>query len=174
MNTTELLLKTYERSLVKPLISNTDFIHLLLSKPAFVISIQHMELTGGEPGIIDEDASQIIIADLSLETPHGRRSLCFDEQALQTRKKFKPKASVESMCSLMGVTLLNQEDYTHIAQSLKIDQKTSSWIQTPSSVREKGGALFMDTRYGMVFVYHNGAESYYESRGFRAKVIIKK
>jgi hypothetical protein len=108
--------------------------------------------------------------DGSAESPRGRRSLCFDEAAWQSRKLNKPKSSVEKMTFEIGGTLLNETDYRLLQTVKSVDVKTSSWIQTPARIRQLGGALFMDSRYNDLFVYHNGAESYYESRGFRLKI----
>lgn len=133
-------------------------------------SLAEMESTGGEPDVIDYDkkSGQIIFCDCAAETPAGRRSLCFDRKALDARKANKPKGSAAELAAAMGVELLSEQQYRHLQTLGEFDSKTSSWIATPDDVRALGGALFCDRRYGKVFVYHNGAESYYASRGFRA------
>lgn len=139
------------------------------NKPALK-SLAEMESTGGEPDVIDFDkkSGQFIFCDCSTETPVGRRSLCFDRKALDARKANKPKGSAAELAAAMGVELLSEQQYRQLQELGEFDSKTSSWIATPDDVRALGGALFCDRRYGKVFVYHNGAESYYASRGFRA------
>jgi hypothetical protein len=133
-----------------------------------------MEATKGEPALVAMTPSSYIFMDTSEESPKGRRSLCFDEAAWHSRKTFKPQSSVEKMTNEVGGILLDEEDYRLLQSIKKVDMKTSSWIATPEPIRELGGALFMDRRYNQVFVYHNGVESYYESRGFRLKVELPK
>lgn len=132
--------------------------------------LQEMERTGGEPDVVgfDENRGEFIFYDCAAESPKGRRSLCYDPEALESRKKFKPENSALGMASDIGVDLMTEEEYRNLQKLGEFDTKTSSWLSTPSEVREKGGAIFGDRRYGRVFVYHNGAESYYKSRGFRA------
>lgn len=132
--------------------------------------LQEMERTGGEPDVVgfDENNGEFIFYDCAAESPKGRRSLCYDPEALESRKKFKPENSALGMASDIGVDLMTEEEYRNLQKLGEFDTKTSSWLSTPSEVREKGGAIFGDRRYGRVFVYHNGAESYYKSRGFRA------
>jgi hypothetical protein len=132
-------------------------------------SILQMEETGGEPDVIgrDEKTGAVTFCDCSAESPAGRRSLCYDGEALASRKEHKPKGSAVEMAASMGIDLLTEEDYRALQRLGAFDTKTSSWIETPSDVRALGGALFCDRRYGKVFVYHNGAESYYAARGFR-------
>ncbi|PSL40246.1 uncharacterized protein DUF4256 [Planomicrobium soli] len=132
-------------------------------------SLGEMERTGGEPDVVDYDAKkdEYVFCDCSPETPKGRRSVCFDREALESRKKHKPENSVVDMAAAMGIDLLSEEQYRELQKLEVFDKKTSSWIQTPADIRERGGALFCDYRYGHVFVYHNGADSYYASRGFR-------
>ncbi|MDQ8038735.1 MAG: DUF4256 domain-containing protein [Pedobacter sp.] len=139
------------------------------NKPALK-SLAEMESTGGEPDVIDFDkkSGQFIFCDCAAETPAGRRSLCFDRKALDARKANKPKGSAAELAAAMGVELLSEQQYRQLQELGEFDSKTSSWIVTPDDVRALGGALFCDRRYGKVFVYHNGAESYYASRGFRA------
>ena len=132
-------------------------------------SLFQMEETGGEPDVIsyDREDQKYIIADCSKESPKGRRSLCYDPQALESRKKHKPKDSAIGMARDMGIELLDEKQYFQLQKLEKLDTKTSSWLRTPSDIRDLGGAIFGDWRFGRVFIYHNGAESYYSSRGFR-------
>lgn len=135
-------------------------------------SLGAMELTGGEPDVIayDRKSGQYTFCDCSIESPTGRRSLCFDRKALDSRKENKPKGCVEDLAAEMGVELMSEEQYRDLQNLGEFDTKTSSWVATPSDVRSLGGALFCDRRYGKVFVYHNGAESYYAARGFRTLI----
>jgi hypothetical protein len=133
-----------------------------------------MERTGGAPDVIgiDKRTGAIVFCDCSAESPSGRRSLCYDDAALRSRKEHKPKGSALGMAAAMGIELLNEEDYRRLQEFGTFDLKTSSWIQTPPAIRERGGALFCDRRYDAVFVYHNGADSYYGSRGFRGSLRV--
>jgi len=142
----------------------------LLASPHKLYSLNQMEETGGEPDVIGSDPSthQFIFADCAAESPIGRRSLCFDREALDARKENKPAGSAIEMAQRMGVELMSEEQYRHLLSLGNFDAKTSSWIQTPAAIRKLGGALFADFRYNHVFVYHNGAQSYYAARGFRA------
>jgi hypothetical protein len=128
-----------------------------------------MESSGGEPDVIgyDEASGQFIFCDCSAESPGGRRSLCYDREALNSRKENKPAGNVADTAAEMGIELLDEEQYRKLQQLGEFDTKTSSWVVTPQEVRSLGGALFCDRRYGRVFVYHNGAQSYYAARGFR-------
>lgn len=132
-------------------------------------SLNEMEKTGGEPDVIgyDKKAGYYLFCDCSLESPKGRRSLCYDRKSLQSRKEHKPKYSVIDMAEAMGIQLLTEEDYRQLQSLGQFDTKTSSWVKTPPAIRDLGGALFCDRRYDHVFVYHNGASSYYAVRGFR-------
>jgi hypothetical protein len=132
-------------------------------------SLSLMEETGGEPDVIghDKKTGEFVFCDCSEETPKGRRSLCYDDEALQSRKEHKPKDSAMEMAAAMGVTMLSEEQYHDLQKLGEFDLKTSSWVITPDDVRELGGALFCDRRFGRVFTYHNGAESYYSARAFR-------
>ncbi|ULG77010.1 DUF4256 domain-containing protein [Leptospira interrogans] len=132
-------------------------------------SLNEMEKTGGEPDVIayDKKTSEYIFYDCSMESPKGRRSVCYDREALESRKEHKPKDNALDMAASMGIEILAEEQYRELQKFGKFDTKTSSWIKTPSNIRKLGGAIFADFRYGHVFVYHNGAESYYAVRGFR-------
>jgi hypothetical protein len=137
--------------------------------PAALSALQQMESTGGEPDVIvlDDVSGQVVFCDCSAESPPGRRSLCFDGEALNARKENKPAGSALDVAAAMGISLLDEAQYRALQQLGEFDTKTSSWIATPAEVRALGGALFADRRYGRVFVYHNGAQSYYAARGFR-------
>jgi hypothetical protein len=139
-------------------------------------SLAQMEKTGGEPDVIgyDRAAREFLFADCSAQSPAGRRSLCYDREALDARKENKPKGSALDVAREMGIELLTEEQYRELQQLEELDTKTSSWIQTPADVRMRGGALYCDRRYGRVFVYHNGAESYYAVRGFRGLLRLRR
>jgi hypothetical protein len=132
-------------------------------------ALQEMEKTGGEPDVLGtaSETGEYLFCDFSAESPKGRRSVCYDREARESRKKFAPETSALEMAENMGISLLTEEQYRKLQGAEKVDQKTSSWILTPASIRDRGGALFCDRRYDQVFVYHNGAESYYSARGFR-------
>lgn len=133
-------------------------------------SLNEMERSGGEPDVVGLDAKtgEYMFCDCSAETPKGRRSVCYDREALESRKENKPENNVMDMTTTMGIELLTEEEYRTLQKLGKFDAKTSSWLKTPSAIRKLGGAIFGDCRYDTVFVYHNGAESYYAVRGFRA------
>lgn len=137
-------------------------------------SLNEMERTGGEPDVIgyDKKTDKYIFYDCSAESPKGRRSVCYDREALESRKEHKPENSAIDMASTMGVSILTEEQYRELQQHGNFDTKTSSWILTPSAIRKLGGGIFADYRYGTVFVYHNGAESYYAARGFRGSLRV--
>lgn len=137
-------------------------------------SLQEMEATGGEPDVIGTtpDSRRFIFCDCSPESPQGRRSTCYDAEARLTRKENKPEISAAEMAAQMGIDLLTEEQYRALQELGEFDTKTSSWIDTPSDIRLLGGALFCDRRYGKVFVYHNGAQSYYAARGFRGSLLV--
>ena len=132
-------------------------------------SLNQMEATGGEPDVVGHDntTGEYTFYDCSAESPPGRRSICYDPEALETRKEHKPKNSAIGMAAEMGIELLTEEQYRELQKYGRFDTKTSSWIKTPTSIRELGGAIFGDFRYGNLFIYHNGVESYYAARGFR-------
>lgn len=135
-------------------------------------SLNEMEQTGGEPDVVafDKKSGEFTFYDCAPESPKGRRSVCYDPEALASRKEHKPKHSAVGMAADMGITILNEEQYRKLLSFGKLDTKTSSWIETPADIRAAGGALFCDWRYGHVFTYHNGAESYYGARGFRGSL----
>jgi len=137
-------------------------------------SLSEMERTGGEPDVVGQNKkkSEYIFYDCSAESPKDRRSLCYDREALDARKENKPKGSALDMATAMGVELLTEEQYRELQKLGNFDMKTSSWVKTPSAIRKLGGALFCDRRYNTVFVYHNGAESYYAARGFRGSLRV--
>src|SRR3954453_22385220 len=132
-------------------------------------SLHEMESTGGEPDVVGQDkkTGEYLFYDCSEESPKGRRSLCYDREALESRKEFKPKNSALDMAAEMGIEILTEEQYREMQKLEEFDTKTSSWIRTPPNIRKLGGALFCDRRFDFVFLYHNGAESYYAARGFR-------
>lgn len=146
----------------------------LLSNPQKLRSLLKMEETGGEPDVVGIEVSngQIIFFDCAKESQKGRRSHCYDQEALESRKNFKPKNSALGMAEEMGIEILTEEQYHFLQKMGKFDSKTSSWIQTPAEIRKLGGAIFGDWRFGRVFIYHNGAESYYGARGFRGVLMV--
>jgi hypothetical protein len=137
-------------------------------------SLGEMERTGGEPDVVgfDKKTGEYIFYDCSAESPKGRRSLCYDRQALESRKEHKPANNAIDMAAAMGIELLTEEEYRELQKLGNFDSKTSSWITTPSEIRKLGGAIFADYRFGRVFVYHNGAESYYAARAFRGSLRV--
>ncbi len=155
-------------------VSWSDVEARLDAHPAALESLLAMEQSGGEPDVIARDAATGVITfcDCSAESPSGRRSLCFDGAALKSRKENKPAGSAEEMAATMGIALLTEEQYRTLQTLGEFDRKTSSWIQTPAKIRALGGALFCDRRYDHVFLYHNGAESYYAARGFRGQLRV--
>jgi len=153
----------------------------LENQPEKIWSLNEMELTGGEPDVVSFDilpagkvgkSNSYTFIDCSPETPKDRRSICYDHDALESRKENKPKNSACQMAAQMGIELLTEEEYRELQKLEKFDTKTSSWIKTPADIRSLGGALFCDYRYGKVFTYHNGAESYYAVRGFRGSLVV--
>ncbi|WP_342574870.1 DUF4256 domain-containing protein [Paenibacillus sp. FSL M8-0142] len=146
----------------------------LEANPEKLWSLHEMEETGGEPDVVGHDGKtgEYIFYDCSAESPKGRRSVCYDREALESRKEHKPKSSAVEMAAAMGIELLTEEQYRELQQLGNFDMKTSSWVITPERIRRLGGALFCDRRYDTVFVYHNGAESYYAARGFRGSLRV--
>ena len=146
----------------------------LLSDTDKLWSLNEMENTGGEPDVVgfDKDKNEYIFYDCSAESPAGRRSICYDRAALESRKKFKPKNNALDMADAIGITILTEKQYRELQKLGNFDSKTSSWIATPKEIRALGGALFADFRFNTVFVYHNGAESYYAPRGFRGSLNV--
>jgi hypothetical protein len=142
--------------------------------PEKLWSLSQMEETGGEPDVVGQDkkTGEYIFYDCAAESPKGRRSVCYDHEALESRKEHKPENSAIQMAADMGIEILTEEEYRALQKFGKFDTKTSSWIETPSDIRKLGGAIFADWRYGQVFVYHNGAESYYAARGFRGSLKV--
>ncbi len=146
----------------------------IVANPNKLRSLFDMENTGGEPDVVGVDAKtgEFLFYDCSAESPKGRRSLCYDREALDARKEFKPQDSAVEMAEEMGVELLDEQEYRFLQTLGKFDLKTSSWLKTPSEIRKLGGAIFGDYRFGTVFIYHNGAQSYYGGRAFRGKLSV--
>lgn len=146
----------------------------LEARPAQWAPLHAMENTGGEPDVVgwDQQTGELIFCDCSPESPAGRRSLCYDREALESRKDNRPENCVIDMASAMGITLLTEAEYRDLQRLDPLDAKTSSWIGTPADIRQLGGALFCDRRYNTVFTYHNGAQSYYAARGFRGSLRV--
>jgi hypothetical protein len=141
----------------------------LNSRPEKIWSLNEMEKTGGEPDVVeyDEKLNEYVFYDCSKETPTGRRNICYDLEALESRKKFKPNNNAVDVAKEIGIEILDEQEYKNLQKLGQFDLKTSSWIKTPTEIRKLGGAIFADRRYDNVFIYHNGAESYYGVRGFR-------
>nr|WP_210490202.1 DUF4256 domain-containing protein [Rufibacter aurantiacus] len=146
----------------------------LVVNPEKLWSLYEMERTGGEPDVVGQDANtgEYLIYDCAAESPKGRRSVCYDREALDSRKEHKPENSAVEMAGAMGIDLLTEEQYRQLQTLGNFDTKTSSWLKTPAEIRKLGGAIFADFRYGQVFVYHNGASSYYAARGFRGSLRV--
>lgn len=146
----------------------------LLVSPEKLRILYEMERTGGEPDVVayDGETGEFIFYDCSPESPAGRRSLCFDRKALDARKENKPAGNAMEMAAAMGIEILTEQQYRELQTLGEFDKKTSSWVSTPAKIRDLGGALFCDRRYDHVFVYHNGAESYYAARGFRGRLLV--
>ena len=175
----EVLLKTlqarFENNMARHKGIDWSKVHAKLeAKPEKLWSLQEMEKTGGEPDVVgfDKKSGEYVFYDCSDETPKGRRSICFDAAALASRKEHKPKDSAMNMAANMGIEMLSEEQYRDLQKLGEFDTATSSWVQTPSNIRELGGALFCDRRFDTVFLYHNGAESYYAARGFRGSLRV--
>lgn len=141
----------------------------LTANPDKLWSLNEMEITGGEPDVVGQDkkGGEFIFIDCSAESPKERRSICYDHEALESRKEHKPKDSAVNMAEEMGIEILDEEQYRELQKLGNFDTKTSSWVKTPAEIRKHGGAVFCDNRYKHIFLYHNGAESYYAARGFR-------
>ena len=157
--------------------SELDWVNVLIKledNPSKLWTLNEMELSGGEPDVVayDKSSNEFVFFDCAIETPKGRRSICYDHEALESRKEFKPQNSAVNMANELGVEILTEEQYRYLQTLGKFDMKTSSWIKTPDSIRRLGGALFCDRRYETVFTYHNGADSYYGVRGFRACLFV--
>ena len=152
----------------------TTVLAKLEASPDKLWSLNQMEQTGGEPDVVsfDKRSDEYTFYDCSPESPKGRRSICYDHEALESRKEHKPKDSALGMAEDMGIEILNEEEYRRLQEFGRFDTKTSSWIATPLDIRKLGGAIFGDWRYGHVFIYHNGAESYYAARGFRGSLRV--
>ncbi|MCP1381616.1 DUF4256 domain-containing protein [Runella salmonicolor] len=152
----------------------TNVLAKLEANPEKLWSLDEMEISGGEPDVVGYDAKtgEYIFYDCAVESPKGRRSVCYDHEALESRKEHKPENSAVEMAADMGIALLTEEQYRQLQQLGNFDLKTSSWVQTPAEIRKRGGALFCDRRYDTVFLYHNGAESYYAARGFRGSLRV--
>ncbi len=146
----------------------------LEAQPEKLWSLQQMEQSGGEPDVVaaDEKTGEYIFNDCSTETPEGRKNVCYDRQAQDSRKKFAPEQNAMELAAEWGVEILSEEEYRALQEIGSFDTKTTSWLKTPPEIRKLGGAIFGDRRYGRIFVYHNGAESYYSVRGFRASLRV--
>jgi hypothetical protein len=170
------ILKTrFEKNMNRHLGIGWDKVHAKLEiKSEKLMSLNKMEETGGEPDVvgIDSKTGEFIFIDCAAESPKGRRSICYDQEALDSRKEHKPKDSALGMAAKMGIEILTEEQYHELQKFGEFDTKTSSWVKTPPEIRKLGGALFCDRRYDHVFLYHNGAESYYASRGFRGSLKV--
>ncbi|HLP27599.1 MAG TPA: DUF4256 domain-containing protein [Candidatus Didemnitutus sp.] len=152
----------------------SDVLRRLQAHPEKLWSLNEMEITGGEPDVVghDKKTGEITFVDCSAESPSGRRSMCYDRKGLESRKEHLPENTAIDMATAMGVELLTEAQYRDLQKLGRFDTKTSSWLLTPPSIRDLGGAIFADFRYGTVFVYHNGAQSYYGSRGFRSTLRV--
>ncbi|MDV6378650.1 DUF4256 domain-containing protein [Sporosarcina sp. GW1-11] len=175
----EQLLATLQERFEKNMNRHVDFEWLTIQKKLEantekLWSLHRMEETGGEPDVVgyDETMGEFIFYDCSAESPSGRRSACYDLEALESRKKNKPEHNAMEFAAKMGIELLTEEQYRKLQKLGEFDKKTSSWVQTPAAIRKLGGALFCDRRYDTIFVYHNGAESYYAARGFRGSLRV--
>ncbi|HNX88091.1 MAG TPA: DUF4256 domain-containing protein [Paludibacteraceae bacterium] len=171
----DVLKKRFEKNLQRHPNIEWEKIHEKLEANAEkLFSLHQMETTGGEPDVTGHDAAtgEYIFVDCSAETPKGRRSLCYDREALESRKEFKPKNNAVDMAAEIGIELLSEDEYRELQKMGEFDLKTSSWVKTPAEIRSMGGAIFCDRRYNHVFTYHNGAESYYAVRGFRGSLRV--
>ncbi|WP_108124542.1 DUF4256 domain-containing protein [Saccharospirillum mangrovi] len=152
----------------------SDVAERLIANPGKLTALEQMETTGGEPDVIayDDSIDAYVFCDCSAESPTGRRSLCYDDAALIARKKHPPEGSAEGQAIAMGIELLSEGDYRYLQTLGEFDLKTSSWLSTPDAIRSRGGAIFGDRRYDQVFIYHNGADSYYAARGYRGRLLV--
>ncbi len=176
---TEELLKTLEHRFEKNIdrhqnVTWEQVLQKLNNKPEKIWSLNEMEKTGGEPDVVeyDEKTNEYVFYDCSKETPTGRRNICYDREALESRKNFKPNNSAIDVANEIGIEMLDEKEYKNLQKLGEFDLKTSSWIKTPNEIRKLGGAIFADRRYDTVFIYHNGAESYYGVRGFRGSLRV--
>lgn len=167
--------RSAERKLLPSAFDATKWKDIVMRNSKVFAAITQMEATGGEPCMVslNNDANEMYITDCAAESPAGRRSLCYDDDALHARKENKPSGSAVGMANQMGIKLLDEALYRKLQSFITLDTKTSSWIATPPDIRNAGGALFGDWRYGHTFVYHNGAQSYYAARGFRGYILLK-
>ena len=177
--TSQEMLSTLQKRFLEHMHRHTDLDwqkihHKLEGNPKKLAVLQKMEETGGEPDVVDfdEKSGEYIFFDCAAESPKERRSLCYDRDALEKRKENKPKNNALDKAAEMGIEILSEEDYRYLQTLGSFDTKTSSWLETPENIRKLGGAIFGDFRYGTVFIYHNGAESYYAARGFRGKMKV--
>ena len=177
--TSQEMLSTLQKRFLEHMHRHTDLDwqkihHKLEGNPKKLAVLQKMEETGGEPDVVDfdEKSGEYIFFDCAAESPKERRSLCYDRDALEKRKENKPKNNALDKAAEMGIEMLSEEDYRYLQTVGSFDTKTSSWLETPENIRKLGGAIFGDFRYGTVFIYHNGAESYYAARGFRGKMKV--
>ena len=177
--TSQEMLSTLQKRFLEHMHRHTDLDwqkihHKLEGNPKKLAVLQKMEETGGEPVVVDfdEKSGEYIFFDCAAESPKERRSLCYDRDALEKRKENKPKNNAIDAAAEIGIELLTEEDYRYLQTVGSFDTKTSSWLETPENIRKMGGAIFGDFRYGTVFIYHNGAESYYAARGFRGKMKV--
>lgn len=170
------VLKTrFEKNRMRhPDIEWADVQHKLLANQDKLMLLDEMEITGGEPDVVgfDENTNEFIFFDCAAESPKGRRSLCYDHDALESRKEYKPANSALNMAAEIGIEVLTEEQYRYLQTLGNFDTKTSTWLLTPPNIRKLGGAIFGDFRYGQTFIYHNGAESYYAARGFRGSLRV--
>jgi len=177
--TSQKMLSTLQKRFLEHMHRHTDLDwqkihHKLEGNPKKLAVLQKMEETGGEPDVVDfdEKSGEYIFFDCAAESPKERRSFCYDRDALEKRKENKPKNNALDKAAEMGIEILSEEDYHYLQTLGSFDTKTSSWLKTPDNIRKLGGAIFGDFRYGTVFIYHNGAESYYAARGFRGKLKV--
>ena len=170
----DILLKTLKSRFIEnmhrhPNLSWDEVEESILKQPEKLWSLYEMERTGGEPDVV---GGTVVFMDVVKESPKARRSLCYDKAALESRKKNPPKGDAQTLASDMGIQILTETDYRELQNYEEVDLKTSTWVETPADIRQLGGAIFCDRRYNKVFMYHNSAESYYASRGFRGKVVF--